>query len=48
MAVATIRELVQYGSRCVLSHCVTSDEVDRMEHLEFRRQIILGLVGTTD
>lgn len=29
-------------------HCVTSDEADRMEHLEFRRQIVLGLVGTTD
>jgi len=29
-------------------HCVTSDAAGRMEHLEFRRQIVLGLVGTTD
>jgi len=29
-------------------HCVTSDEAARMEHLEFGRQIVLALVGTTD
>ena len=29
-------------------HCVTSDEADRLEHIEFRRQVVLGLVGTTD
>ena len=27
---------------------MTSDEANRMEHLEFRRQMVFGLVGTTD
>jgi len=29
-------------------HYVTSDEADRLEHIEFRRQVVLGLVGTAD
>ena len=33
---------------CCRVHCVTSDEAVRMEHLGFRRHIVLGLVGTTD